>query len=148
MQIILLSDVSGIGKKSDIKNVAEGHARNFLIPRGLAAEATPTRVKSVLTEKTRQEGEQKIQKDLLAKNLAALESITLTVVATANEKGHLFKGIHALDIAAAIKAQTRIDIPPEAIELPNPIKEIGEHEIAVSSGAKKATFKLLVQPTN
>lgn len=145
MKVILLKDVPGIGRKYDVKHMSDGHAVNFLIPRGFAAPATPERLKRVLVEKAAQEGEKKVQGDLLAKNIQSLNGVTIIIESKANEQGHLFKGIRGEDIAAAILTRAHFEIPAEAIQLEHPIKEVGEWEITVSAGNQKATFKLQIQ---
>ena len=145
MQIILLRDVAGVGRKNDLKQVAEGYARNSLIPKGLAADATPEKVKAIRAQQTKQDEEKKVQDDLLAKNIKALHGTTIIIEGKANEKGHLFKGIHREEIAAEIRKRAHFEIPVEAIALPEPIKEVGEREVSISAKESKATFKLLVQ---
>jgi len=145
MQVILLKDVAGVGRKHEVKNVAEGHARNLLIPGGLATPATAARVKELEAQCTRSVEGRKLQTDLLLKNIASLNGTTVIIEAKANEQGHLFKGIHREEIAAEIARRAHIEIPAEAIRLGEPLKEIGEREISVSVGENKATFKLLVQ---
>ena len=138
MQIVLLREIAGIGRKGEVKNVAEGHARNFLIPRGFAAPATPKHVKALEAQYERSVEEKELQADLLLKNITSLNGTTIIIEAKANEKGHLFKGIHRADIAAAIQARAHFEIPADVIELPEPIKEIGEREIVVSTEDRKS----------
>ena len=145
MQVVLLQDVAGVGRKSEVKSVAEGHARNFLIPRGFAAAATAGRIKGLEKEKAVIAGDEKVQRDLLLKNLESFSGMTITLEAKANEKGHLFKGIHKEEIVAAIVKQAHFEIPVDAILLEEPIKQIGEQEIPVSVGAHNISFKLQIQ---
>ena len=76
------------------------------------------------------------------KNLKELEGVTITIVEKANEKGHLFAGVHKLEIVPAIEKQTRLQIDPEHIILDKPIKEVGIHEIKVKAGEKSIKFNL------
>lgn len=131
MKVILLQDVPGMGGKYEIKNVSDGYARNFLIPRKLAQIATTQSIQSIEKQKKQKEQEKEVQKDILGKNIEALENLTISVTEKANEKGHLFAGIHREEISRILKEQKQIDIPPDIIELEKPIKEIGEYKIKV-----------------
>jgi large subunit ribosomal protein L9 len=144
MKVILLKDVAKIGKKYEVKNVADGHATNFLIPRGLVQIATESNVKTITLQKSRDEQEKKVQEDLILKNIKDLEGVNITVEEKANDKGHLFAGIHREEIVPLLKDQTRLDVLPEHIILEKPIKEVGEHEIEVHVQNVKAKFKLTV----
>lgn len=144
MKIILLKDVSKVGRHYETKDVSDGYAQNLLIPRGLAVAATPDNVKRIGLEKAKTEAERKVHEELLAKNLADLAGKTVTVTGKANEKGHLFAGLHREEIAALLQQQTRLQIDPSHIVLEHPIKELGEHTIEISAGDKKAAFKIVV----
>jgi large subunit ribosomal protein L9 len=145
MKVILLQDVPNLGKKLDVKNVSDGHALNMLIPRNLAKTATPSALKQLEVEKAQIAAERKVQEDLLLKNIKDLEGVSLVISEKANDKGHLFAGVHKLEIAKQIKEQTHLDVIPDCIELQEPIKQIGEYDITVAVQDKKATFKLKVQ---
>lgn len=144
MQIILLKDVPKIGQKNEIKNVSDGYAINFLFPNKLAQQATPNKIKEIEKRKQNQETENQINKNLLVKNIRSLDGARIEIKAKANEKGHLFKGIHIEEIIEELKKQNHIDIKQEYIELKNPIKEIGEFDIVVKTEDAKAVFKLEV----
>lgn len=142
MQIILLKDVPKIGQKNEIKNVSDGYAINFLFPNKLAQQATPNKIKELEKRKQNQETENQINKNLLIKNIRSLDGARIEIKAKANEKGHLFKGIHAEEIVEELKKQNHIDVKKEYIELKNPIKETGEFDIVVKTEDAKAVFKL------
>lgn len=144
MKVILLKDVAKLGKKYDVKTVADGYAINRLIPEGHAETATPKALKRVETIKLRDDAERKIKEDLLLKNLEDLKGVVVKISGKANEKGHLFAGIHKEALVPALKEQTRLDITPEYINLEKPIKEVGEHEVTVKVGGKEATFKVVI----
>src|SRR6266850_366694 len=99
MKVILLKNVDKLGKKFDIKEVSNGHALNLLMPQGLAIAATPAAIKRVEAEKAKSEGERKVHEELLIQNLAAIEGATVSISGKANDKGHLFAGLKAEDIA-------------------------------------------------
>lgn len=145
MKVILLKDISGVGRKYDVKDLKSGYALNFLIPKGDATAATPAAVKRVQAEKAKLDGERKVQEDLLAKNIQDLDGFTLTITGKANEKGHLFAGLHRDAIALELEKQSKLQINPSFIALDHPVKEVGEHNIVVNAGGKSATFKLVIQ---
>lgn len=145
MKVILLRDVSKLGRKYDTKDVSSGYALNLLIPQGSAIAATPDAVKRIDVMKKRAEGERKVQEELMLKNLSELEGVTLRISGKANEKGHLFAGIHREQLSAELAKQTNLQIDPSAIEVEHPIKELGEHQIYVSAGGKKVSFKLVIE---
>ncbi len=145
MQVILLKNVAKLGKKYDVKEVSDGYALNFLIPKGIAEPALGGAIKKLEDLKTKEEENRKIQEDLLSKNLHSLEGVVLEMEETANEQGHLFAGIHKEEIVVELERQTRLEILPEHIILEKPIKEVGEHEIEVSVQDASVKFKLSVK---
>jgi len=144
MKIVLNKDVKGVGKKHDIKTVADGFALNSLIPQGLAEVATSVALARIEKIKKQEESDKKVREDLLSKNIKSLHDVVVEIALPANEKGHLFAGIHLNEIASLVKEQTRIDVLPEFIVLEKPIKEVGEHKIDVKVQGKSATFTLKV----
>ena len=145
MKIILLKDVAKLGKKFETKEVSSGHALNLLIPQKLALPATPDVLKRLEKEKAKADGERKIHEDLLLKNIKDLDGITLTIAGKANEKGHLFAGLHREAIVAELLKQTELQIDESFIQLDHPLKEIGEHMVEVKGGVKSVKFKVVIQ---
>ncbi len=145
MKVIFLKDVPKIGKRYESKNVSDGFALNFLIPNKHAIIATPEAEKRIGLERSREDGEKKVQEELLAKSLGALESDIVTIKGRANEKGHLFAGLHAAEIIPELEKQGHIKIAAEHLVLDKPIKEVGEHKIMVKVGKKSAKFMLVVK---
>ncbi len=131
MKVILIKDVPKLGIKYDVKEVSAGYARNFLFSRGLAEQATEKIIKAVEIKKKQMGQEKEISQDILEKNLTAIDGLKLTITEKANEKGHLFAGVHKEEIAKILKEQKHVEIPAELIDLEHPIKEIGEHKIQV-----------------
>jgi large subunit ribosomal protein L9 len=142
MKIILIKDVPKVGKRYEMKEISDGYALNLLIPRGLAISATAEAIKRIDLERSRDEGEKKVHQELLIKNLESIEGVTITMSEKANEKGHLFAGVHKLEIIPAIEKQTRIQIDAEHIILDKPIKEVGIHIIEARVGKKSIKFNL------
>lgn len=130
MQVILQQDVPKLGKKGELKDVASGYARNHLLPRGLAIEATPAKMR---------EREQRREKEILinqqqqenallqAKNLSQQELVFRT---SSGEGGRLFGSVTPADIAQKL-AEAGYAVDKKRIELPEPIKSLGSHKAYV-----------------
>jgi large subunit ribosomal protein L9 len=140
MKVILLQDIPKIGRKYDIKNIADGYARNFLLPRRLARLASAQSEQQVAKAHERHIQESELTEELLNKNIASLKGHSVIIKEKANEKGSLFAGIGAERIAEAVRMELKLNIPPETIELAEPIKSVGEHTVAVRTGSVKADF--------
>ncbi len=145
MKVILKQDIANMGQKYDIKNVSDGYARNFLIPRKLAEIATDKATKNIGALKKVHDAKAKVQEDLIAKNIDDLNGLTIEIKEKTNEKGHLFAGIHKDEIVSKIREQTQLEILPNFIELEDPIKEIGEYDISISAEGHKGSFKLKIE---
>jgi len=145
MKIILLKDIKNVGKKYDIKEVNTGHALNMLIPRGLAIAATDAAVKRVEADKAKMAGEMKVQDELLAANIKAIEATTLNLIGKANDKGNLFASIHAPEIVKQLHTQARIEIETSFVQLEHPLKTVGEHVVVIKAGSKSAELKVVVK---
>ena len=131
MKVILLKKVKGLGNKYDIKEVADGYARNFLLPQNLAEISTPERA-AVMEERKAKEISD-TQKDLerveaLAEKLEILEII---VKAKAQEDGTLYGSVGSKEIAAAIKKH-HTSVDEKQVSVKNPIKKLGDHEAVVN----------------
>jgi large subunit ribosomal protein L9 len=145
MKVIFLKDVPRVGKKYDVKEVNDGYATNFLIPRKLAEPATSKSLAMLEIRKKEISIEKEIQEDLLNKNLEEIKNKTVVVKAKSDETGHLFSAIHEKDLVEAMKTQHHVDIAPEFIILKKPIKSLGEFDIPIEIKNKKSSFKLRVE---
>jgi large subunit ribosomal protein L9 len=152
MKVILLNDIPKLGKKHDVKEVSNGHALNLLLPQGLAIAATPQSIKRAATQKAQMEGERKVHEELLAENLKSLDGVTLTISGKANDKGHLFAGLHREAIVKELLAQARVQVDPSFIQLDQPLKTVGEHIIEVKAeglpagqAGKSVKFKVVIE---
>ncbi|ABP67065.1 ribosomal protein L9 [Caldicellulosiruptor saccharolyticus DSM 8903] len=131
MKVVLLQDVKGLGKKDSIVEVNDGYARNYLIPRKLAAPLTEGLEKHI-KEKKEAEQKKKEKELMLAKDLAdKLEKSQVIIKAKAGENGKLFGSITNKEIADEIKRQLGIDMDKKKIELEDPIKQIGSYEVSI-----------------
>ena len=142
MKIILLKDAKKIGRKYDIKDVADGYALNSLIPLGIAVPATANYLKNI---------EEKKKQDLLMKEgfkkafeyaVTKLPDGRLHIAGKANEKGHLFAGITKSQIIDEFKKETAVTLSDEHFELEKAIKELGDHTVEVKIEDKM--YKLMV----
>ena len=129
MKVVLRSDVDTLGEKGDIVDVADGYARNYLVPRGLAMRATKGVVDQAAS--MRRNRDAKVARDReAAQALAAQLTVTrVEVRARAGEGGRLFGSVTNADIADAIAAQTGVTIDRRSLQLDEPIKELGPHEL-------------------
>lgn len=145
MKIALLKDVQGLGKKNDVKDVSDGYALNFLIPKKLGEVVTGGVLARIDLAKRQEEQERKVMEDLLSKNLHTIHDKEVVIEREANEKGNLFAGIHKEDIVKAAKESLDVDLIPDFIVLDKPIKDVGEHKIDIKVHGKSATFTLTVK---
>ncbi len=144
MKVILLQDVRGIGRKFDVKEVADGFAQNMLLPRKLAERATSERVKQIEGKRATVLKEREMAATKLKEELKKLSSVSVSVTAPANDQGHLFKGIKEDDIAEALKVRANIELPSTSIVLEAPIKNVGAHTVRVKVGEHSGSFRLEV----
>lgn len=131
MKVILLEDVKSLGKKGQIVNVSDGYARNMIIPKKLGLEATEKNLNDL---KLKQKHEEKLAAQKLeeAKKMASdLEKIKITVAMKAGEGGKVFGSIAAKEIAQAAKDQHGLDLDKKKIQLSEPIKTFGMHEVPI-----------------
>jgi large subunit ribosomal protein L9 len=131
MQVILRSDIDGLGKRGDIVEVSDGHFRNFLAPKGHALKASRGAIEQA--EKMRRSRDQRDQADREAATAiaSALVPQVITVEAKAGAEGKLFGSVTAADIVEAIRAQTDIEIDRRDLEV-DAIKTLGEHTVTAS----------------
>lgn len=144
MKVILLKDVSKVGKKYDVKDVSDGYALNFLIPQGKAKTATADGLAKIEALKAHSDAERQVQEDLLSKNIHEIDGKSIEIKEKANANGNLFGSLHKERIAEILSASIHSSIEPSFITLEKPIKEVGEHDIEVIAGGKKATVKLTI----
>jgi large subunit ribosomal protein L9 len=132
MKVVLRSDVDGVGRKGDIREVSNGYARNFLLPKGLALKATPG--VEAQAEGMRRARALKLQTEIAdAREVASrLGSANVRLAARAGKEGKLFGSVGAADIVAAIEKQFGATLDRRGIKLVEPIKSIGSHAVSVA----------------
>ncbi len=136
MKIILLQNVEGLGKAGDLKEVANGYARNYLLPSKLAAGATPSlianRAQRVATEQRRLEKQEVANQEQAAR----LSNVTLTFKAKVGTQGRLYGSITSQDVAAALRDAENITVDRRSIDLADPIRSLGTFTIPVKVAPK------------
>ncbi|HUO50735.1 MAG TPA: 50S ribosomal protein L9 [Candidatus Paceibacterota bacterium] len=144
MKVIFLKDVGGVGQRGNVKDVSDGYALNYLIPNGLAQQATPDRIAAhEATQKQQKAAREKEQAALIA-HIQNLEGKHLTIKSRATEKGGLFKALGASDIKKAIHDQLSAEVSLEAITLEKPFKEIGEYPLTIKMPGAEARLTLAI----
>ncbi|OIO48463.1 MAG: 50S ribosomal protein L9 [Parcubacteria group bacterium CG1_02_40_82] len=144
MKIILLRDVEKLGKKYDVKDVADGHARNFLIPQGLAKPATEVALREIETEKATAELAAELDLKKTEETVQELDGQEIEIQAKIGDDGKLFGSITPLKITKAIQ-EKGFDIKKNQVKLEEPIKEVGEYEITLElDHGLEAKIKIIV----
>ena len=130
MEIILRQAVENLGKTGDVVNVKPGYARNYLLPHGLAYEATPGNLKRIQQERNRLEAAESERRGTAQGLAEQLEQVSLTFSARVGEEGKLFGSVTATDIAQQLEAQG-YHIEKRQIDLHEPIKALGVYRVPV-----------------
>lgn len=131
MKVILLEDHKDLGKKGTVANVADGFARNFLIPRGIVVEATPAAMRELQGQKDRERAREKKLRAQAEKIKSVILDKTVVVKVKAGESGRLFGSVTPKDVAAAIKAQYKQTVDRRRIDMNEHMKTIGLYEATV-----------------
>jgi len=130
MEVILKEDVANLGHRGDVVKVADGYSRNFLLPRKLAMQATAAN-KAVIEQMKNAAARRSATEKALAEALAVkLEPVVLDFTRKSGEAGHLFGSVTSVDIAVALDAKG-FEIDRRKIQLPEPIKTVGDHTVTI-----------------
>ena len=136
MRVILLQDVDGLGKAGDLKDVANGYARNYLLPRQLAAGATPSLIANRQQRIAAEQRKLEKQSELNRQQAERLGQITLTFKARVGSQGRLYGSITSQDIAAGLREAEGIIIDRRMIDMPEPIRTTGTFKVPVKIASK------------
>src|SRR5436853_3418073 len=136
MRVILLQDVDGLGKAGDLKDVANGYARNYLLPRQLAAGATPSLIANRQQRIAAEQRKLEKQSELNRQQAERLGQITLTFKARVGSQGRLYGSITSQDIAAGLREAEGIVIDRRMIDMPEPIRTTGTFKVPVKIASK------------
>lgn len=131
MKVVLRDDVADLGVKGDLVDVADGYARNFLVPRGLALRATKGVVKQAEAMRRNREARNIREREGAQALAGRLAGGAIEITARAGEGGKLFGSVTAADIAEAITVRLGVDIDRRLVDLAEPIKELGEHSVVL-----------------
>src|SRR3954466_427832 len=130
MEVILRQAVENLGKPGEVVKVSNGYARNFLLPRGVAFEATPGNLKRIEQERNRLEAAENERRGTAQQLAEKLEQVQLTFSARVGDEGKLFGFVTSADIAQQLEAQG-FHIEKRQIDLHEPIKELGVYRIPI-----------------
>ena len=129
MQVIFLQTVRGKGEKNQVKNVADGYARNFLLPRGLAIAATPAALAALRNESAKSATEDKEAEARTAEIVRELRDKKIEFLLKSDDKGSVFGSVTAEMIKKALREHGFVTKDRVEISLPHPLKTFGEHKI-------------------
>ena len=134
MKVIFNQDVRGQGKKGEMKEVSDGYARNYLLPRKLASEATPDMINAFKLKEKAKKAQMEREKAQAEENAKRLEGIQVTTSARAGQGGRLFGAITSQEISDALREQHGIEIEKNKIVQSEPIKSFGSFEVKAKLG--------------
>ncbi|MFO7881779.1 MAG: 50S ribosomal protein L9 [Kosmotogaceae bacterium] len=146
MKIILKKDVPKLGNEGEIKEVSDGYARNYLIPKGLAVEATKSEMSKLNAKKEHREMKEERIREKSEELLKKVSSRHFTIKVKAGSSGKLFGSVTSADIADKIEKDTGTKIDKKYINLPENIRETGDHEVELElPGNVKGVINLTVE---
>lgn len=130
MKVILRKDVDGLGRRSDVVDVADGYARNFLVPREIALKPTDANIRQIEREKQEEILKRETEFNDLRSFAEKIAAVSCTVTVKVGEEGQMYGSVTPQDIANALKNED-IDVDPQCILLEDPIKELGVYSFTV-----------------
>jgi len=132
MRVVFLEEVEGTARTGDVKNVADGFARNYLLPRKLAAPATDHYINIAQAKAGKEERRQeKVDEEARDRVLPKVDGKTVEIEVRVGEQGKLFGSVTARDIAEALQAAARVELEHRQVDLKEPIRELGGHEVTI-----------------
>jgi large subunit ribosomal protein L9 len=144
VQVILRNDLEGLGKRGDIVEVSDGHARNYLLPKGLAFKATAGAVQQAAKMRRARDLRDASDREAATTIASTLVPKVITISAKSGAEGRLFGSVTTADIVAAVEAQTGIKLDRKSVHLDEPIKSLGEHT-ATASLHQAVSFPIRVE---
>ena len=145
MKVIFNTDVRGQGKKGDMKEVSDGYARNYLLPRKLASEATADALNALKLKEKAKAAQMAKEKALAEENAKRLSGVVVQISARAGQGGRLFGAVTSQEIAEALREQHGIEIEKNKIVQAEPIKQFGSFEVKAKLGYEvSGTINVLV----
>lgn len=131
MKVILLQDIKGVGKKDEIINASDGHAKNYLFPRNLAVPADKEHMAKLEAKKSSENHKKELEKEAAIKNKEEIAKITLKIATKSGENGKIFGSITSKEIAENLKKQYKIEVDKKKVALKEPIKTLGTTNVEV-----------------
>ncbi len=131
MKVVLLKDIKGTGKKGEFKEVSDGHARNFLFPKGLAREATDSTIREISHQKASHDKRKQEELEQAQEQANKLNEMVITYKTKAGEAGKLFGSITSKDIVEMLEKQHQVKIDKKKINLEHPVKTLGNVKVEV-----------------
>ena len=131
MKVILRADVERVGKKGDILDVADGYARNYLVPKGLALKASPGAEQQAAAMRRSRDIRDARDREAGQAVATRLVPAIIRITMRAGSEGRLFGSVTAADVVAAVQEQTGIELDRRRLHLDEPIKSLGMHEVPV-----------------
>ena len=131
MKVILLTDVSKVGRRGDLVDVAEGYGRNFLIPRKMAEEATREKLKDWEQRQKTKEVRAKREEEAAWSSRALLQGKQVVLKVSAGERGKLFGSVTATQVAERIQEKYGVPVDKKDVRLPSPVKELGSYPFSI-----------------
>ena len=145
LHLLLREDVPSLGRIGEIVRVRQGYARNYLIPRRLAVEATPENVRAMEKKRARVEAEEKDREAQITARIEALGKITLSVVEKADATGSLYGSVGPATIVKLL-AKAGVEVDEKDVRLEEPIKSVGTHEVPIHVyGEHDAGIQIVVE---
>ena len=130
MKVLLCKDIEKLGWLGDVVEVAEGYARNYLLPQRLATQATEGNIRQIADQKAKGAELRKLEGKRLEAEMQKVEGAEAVVAAKANEQGHLFGSVTAREIAANLREQG-FEVADKLVHLSEHIKEVGSHPVSI-----------------
>ena len=131
MKVILLHEVEGLGKPGDVKDVADGYARNYLLPRQLVTAATAKELANLQTRVATAQRHAEQQRQTYASLAAQIEAITLTFAVRVGQGDRLYGSVTSQNIAEALQEQENLSIDRRTIQLRDPLRQLGDFEVPI-----------------
>jgi len=146
MKVLLRQSVEKIGERGEIVNVADGFARNYLLPRGFAVAATSANFKQLEVEKVRIAKQAEKERAEMGEKRARLEGVSCTITAAVSPEGHLYGSVGPREIAEAF-GRDGVEIDPKTVRLEEPFKEAGVYLVPVELASELvATTRVWIVP--
>ena len=146
MKVILRSDLNGVGKRGDIVDVADGHARNYLLPKQLAMPASEGAANQAKAMRRARDLRDAADRESAQTVASALVAKTIVITSKAGAEGKLFGSVTTTEIIDAVRGQTNIDLDRKVLELDEPIKTTGTHSVSAKLHAD-VQFQITVEVT-